>query len=276
MENQTKNVLRSWASSLKRYGKVDSWNFSQSISTLSKYLRFQNDRSTFYYLVRQIRDRSVGRTFDAETLLSLIQKALCENEEVNSKDIKVNAKGEKWTKKRGQEIRFRNETEHIFDEKLRFKSGMALRNFDIETESACDSRKVRRIIEKRMCQAYHRMNKRSSEARSNRDRYWEQRATAFQLYNIGQIENISDIPRGYSTHWKKMYDPYTGQVVYKKKMAYNSEKEALEAVERWHIVHPWDRKEIHAYQCCICHKWHIGHYNPVKTENEEEVINVAC
>ena len=30
------------------------------------------------------------------------------------------------------------------------------RNFDIETEAPHDSKKVRRIVEKRMCQAYHR------------------------------------------------------------------------------------------------------------------------
>lgn len=112
--------------------------------------------------------------------------------------------------KNGQDVRFRNETERIFSEKLRFKGGILLRNFDVEIESSYDSRKVRRIVEKRMSQAYYRTRRKSRSMNpSNKDRYWEHRAIAFQLYNIGQIENVKDNSREVSSHWKEMFDQYT-------------------------------------------------------------------
>ena len=155
--------------------------------------------------------------------------------------------------------------------------GMYLRNFDVETESSRDSKKVRRIVEKRMCQAYHRAHKKChSEGFSNRDRYWKQRATAFQLYNIGQVENVTNVSRGVSTHWKVMFDPQTGQKVYKKKMAYSTEQEALDAVKKWKLKHPSDLKEMHAYKCDFCNKWHIGHYDPVTYKQHSESITIAC
>ena len=188
-------------------------------------------------------------------------------------------RGSKRIQKKGQDVRFRSQTGHIFAEKLRFKEGMLLRNFDVETESASDSRKVRRIIEKRMCQAYHRMNKMISGNEkgrpSNRNRYWEHRATSFQLYNIGQVENVKGVSRGDSTHWKRMLDLQTGKVVFKKKMPYNTEEAALNAIEEWKRVHPFDRREIHAYQCALCHKWHIGHDNPKEMKRNIEDYNVA-
>ena len=165
-----------------------------------------------------------------------------------------------YTVKEGQGFRFKGQTQRLFEERLHFKGEMLLRNFDVETESARDSRIVRRIVEKRMCQAYHRMNKGMCDAASNKDRYWKRRAISFQLYNIGQVDDIHGTSRGESTHWKKMYDPQTGKVVFKKKMAYPNEGAALEAIKLWKIVHVEDTKEMAAYQCSHCHKWHIGHY----------------
>ena len=43
---------------------------------------------------------------------------------------------------------------------------------------------------------------------SNREKYWMDRATAFQLYNIGQKEKARNIRRGESTHWKRKKDSY--------------------------------------------------------------------
>jgi hypothetical protein len=278
MEKEIKKVLKSWESSLERFGKLDAWSFSKSLSTLGGYLRSDEGNSSVRSLIRQIRDRAICPSFNAELLLSLIRKVLMVDEPENDLQVYLmNANGEYIIQKNGQFARFRNETNRIFEEKLRFKSGMYLRNFDVETESPRDSKKVRRIVEKRMCQAYHRAHRRShTEEFSNRDRYWKQRATAFQLYNIGQVENVTNVSRGLSTHWKVMFDPQTGQKVYKKKMAYSTEQEALEAVKKWKITHPFDLKEMHAYKCDYCDKWHIGHYDPVAYDAEKASINVAC
>lgn len=163
-------------------------------------------------------------------------------------------------KLQGQGERFKGETRRLFDERLRFKDNMLLRNFDIETENPKDSRKVRRIVEKRMCQAYHRRNRRVDYDGSQRrnEHYWMNRATSFQLYNIGQVENVGSVSRGYSTHWKREYDELTGQVVFKKKMAYSSEEEAMIAVKEWKINHLEDKRDITAYKCAICKNGILG------------------
>lgn len=85
------------------------------------------------------------------------------------------------------------------------------------------------------------------------------RATSFQLYNIGQVEHVRNVSRGKSTHWKRVFDLETGNVVLKKKMAYPTREAAMEAIAKWHIDHPDDPREVHAYKCACCGKWHIGH-----------------
>lgn len=85
------------------------------------------------------------------------------------------------------------------------------------------------------------------------------RATAFQLYNIGQKEKTRNTRRGESTHWKWKKDPITHELVLKKKMGYNNEEAAQKAIAQWQINHPYDSREITAYKCNYCNKWHIGH-----------------
>lgn len=278
MKQETRRVLKSWETSLERYGKIDSWRFSQDLTVLGECLRAKEESKKVLFLIHGIRDRAVSPTLNVGALISLIKKTLCEcgpesNEDIGFFDEDVM----QHRHKKGQDVRFRSETIHIFDEKLRFRNGMPLRNFDIETEPASDSKKVRRIVEKRMCQAYHRMSGRQDKDHpSNRDRYWRQRATAFQLYNIGQMENVEFVSRGGSTHWKRMYDPYTGRIVFKKKMAYATEQEALEAIETFKRRHPFDKKIMSAYKCTECNKWHIGHDNPISVGNGITYIGTAC
>jgi len=277
MNKEITKILKRWKTSLERYGKLDKWEFNKSLSILGNYLRSKDDSSTARGLIRQIRDKAICPSFDVDAMLSLIKKVLISEGLIMETLACPETEIERHrTPKKGQDVKFRRETEHLFGEKLRFKKGMLLRNFDIETESARDSRKVRRIVEKRMCQAYHRMNRKSIKMNtSNHTRYWEKRATAFQLYNIGQVENVKNVSRGQSTHWKRMYDPQTGGIVFKKKMAYSSEQEALDAIEQWKLDHPSDLKEMHAYKCALCHKWHIGHDSIMTCKDIFETVNVA-
>lgn len=269
MDTSLLNILKSWKSSIERYGKLDSWRLDESLSKLGKYIHSNIDDKKVSNLVKQIRDMVIIGTY-GEVLLNKINNVIDLVEPKNESPIcfMVKKKGGR-VKKEGQETRFKGTTRHIFEERLKFKDGMLLRNFDIEVENACDSRKVRRIVEKRMCQAYRKRNQRSSAYNSNKDRYWMKRATAFQLYNIGQVEHIRYISRGFSTHWKKMFDPQTGETVFKKKMVYSGKEAALIAIEAWKQAHPYDVREMHAYQCVICKKWHIGHLSLV---GEEEIM----
>ena len=261
MEIEIKNILTSWESSLVRYGKIDCWNYSENLTTLGRYLRSNESTLEEHYLIKYIRDSIIGVNFNVKSVLKAIQK-LMNLEAVKEKELTsmlVKMDGNRIVLN-GQDVRFKKETEKIFKEKLKFKKGMLLRNFDIETEAPHDSKKVRRIVEKRMCQAYHRMHKKDEGYKtSNREKYWMDRATAFQLYNIGQKEKARNTRRGESTHWKWKKDPITHELVLKKKMGYKNEEAAQKAIAQWQINHPYDSREITAYKCNYCNKWHIGH-----------------
>ncbi len=271
MNTTVKSILNGWKNSIEKYNKLDTWKFEEQLSSLGKYLFNNNDSRDIVRLVRYIRDSAICPNPNMRDLLTMIEKVL-DMANTSKKSIclftkKVNGR----VKLNGQGERFKGETKRLFDERLRFKNNMLLRNFDIETENPKDSRKVRRIVEKRMCQAYHRRNKRMEYDDSQRrnEHYWMSRATSFQLYNIGQMENVGSVSRGYSTHWKKEYDEQTGQVVFKKKMAYSSEEEANQAVMEWKRNHPEDKREVTAYKCAICKKWHIGHKSEMEGMGNE-------
>ena len=94
----------------------------------------------------------------------------------------------------------------------KFKNGTPLRNLDVTIEDSQSARKIRRIVEKRMCQAYFRQHSEDFRQNGNMDRHLMSRATSFQLFNIGQIDDIKYQKREHSSHWKKKYDPVTGKM----------------------------------------------------------------
>lgn len=279
MNTSVVKILKSWESSLERYGKLDSWKFSENVSFLSNYLRTHKQERQICNQLRLIRDMAIMPSLNIESMLRYIKAYL--EATAPQKDYSVCLLTKRCNgriKIEGQDARFKSETKKIFEEKLRFKGGSLLRNFDIETENAKDSRKVRRIIEKRMCQAYHRRHKNiDGNLHDNSRRYWMQRATAFQLYNIGQVEHVKYMSRGLSTHWKRVYDPQTGSVVFKKKMAYATREEALAAIANWYETHPEDNRTMQAYECRVCKKWHIGHKSIVLDicQESREIQEVA-
>lgn len=261
MNKEIKNILQCWHSSLSRFGKIDSWNVVENLSIIGNYLLKKEDSSSMRSSVKSIRDSVISGSYYPQSLLHSIERILTlENKKAELPLSPFIKKKGNRVLLGGQDVRFKSETRKIFEEKLKFKKGMMLRNFDIETESHVDGRKVRRIVEKKMCQAYHRMHRKDEAYKtSNSERYWMQRATSFQLYNIGQKEQIKGTSRGLSTHWKKQYDPLTGMYVFKKKMAYKDKTAALKAISLWKINHPNDHREISTYRCAECGKWHIGH-----------------
>ena len=141
-----KNILTSWESSLIRFQKIDCWNYSENLATLGWYLHNNDCTIEEYYLIKYIRDSIIGVNFNVKSVLNAIQK-LMNLEAAKEKDLTtmlVKMDGNRVVLN-GQDVRFKKETEKIFKEKLKFKKGMLLRNFDIETEAPHDSKKVRRI-----------------------------------------------------------------------------------------------------------------------------------
>ena len=272
MNTTIRNILKCWKNSLENYNKLDNWKLGDKLSTIS-VIRSSENNKDLIYLIRGIRDSIISKNYTNERLLISINKALSIIDSPNYIPFNITPQKHKGRLKScSLNERFKDDTHKIFEARLNFKKGMLLRNFDIEIESAKDSRKVRRIIEKRMCQAYHRHNKRTqnnTKTLSNRNRYWMKRATSFQLYNIGQVEHIKNLSRGTSTHWKKVYDIQTGELVFKKKTAYNSMKDALKAIEKWYRTKPFETGDMQAYKCAFCKKWHIGHKS--ETFNTDDI-----
>ena len=168
----------------------------------------------------------------------------------------------------GQQERYEHVTKHIFKEKLKCAKDTFLRNIDVNTASSKIKKIVRRIIEKRMCQAYHKTNKDRFHINGNRSRHNMKRAVSYELYILGQVENIAGKSRGLSTHWKKKYDPHTKQFVFKKKHCYRTIKEATVAARKLANDEKHYRK-ISVYKCGICNNYHIGHKSHL-------VIESAC
>ena len=173
MDTEVVKVLKSWKSSLDHCDKLDAWKLSANLSVLGVYLRTKDKDIKVMRLVKQIRDKALCPMFDVSSMKELLNRFF---DSLNSSHIKEDDSKSHYIVKEGQGFRFKGQTQRLFEERLHFKGEMLLRNFDVETESAHDSRIVRRIVEKRMCQAYHRMNKGTCE---NKDRYWKRRAISY-------------------------------------------------------------------------------------------------
>lgn len=266
MEQTIYTTLKRWESSIMNFGKVDQWNINEDYTvigtfiTTSKSLEAKN-------AVRDCRDYSLRLGADIDILLEKVQNA---NRILNkTNDSRINKEMKKKSST-GQSKRFASTTKRLYSERLRFMDGEYLKDVDITIEDGPTSRKVRRIVEKRMCQAYHRQHK-GLENEGGRDRHYMKRATSFQLHNLGQIECGSGFSRSESTHWKKVYDPIEGGYVFKKKMEYSSFEEADQAAKEFMRRHPEDAKLVSAYKCAHCGKWHIGHTTPEEEKSYPEM-----
>ena len=267
MEQTIQNTLKRWESSLVNYGKVDQWNINEDYSILGAFIAGGSSKAA-RSAVRECRDYSISSSCDATVLLSMVRNA---NRILNKPDDDRINRELKKLNSIGQAKRYVSTTKKLYGEKLRFKGGQYLKDIDISMEDGATSRKVRRIVEKRMCQAYHRQHKQLTR-NDGQDRHYMKRATSFQLHNLGQIECESGVCRSQSTHWKKTYDPITGEVVFKKKMAYSSFEEAAEAARQYMMRHPEETVPMTAYKCAFCGKWHIGHSTPDEIKTYPEMV----
>lgn len=157
----------------------------------------------------------------------------------------------------GQTERCAVVTRRLYSEKLRFLDGQYLRHVDITLTDGPIAKKVRRIVEKRACQHYFRHNKSSFHSNGNRSRHMMERATSYELYALGIVEN--SLKRDVSSHWKREYDILLDQVVLKKKKGYKTYDEAHKIAVEWNFTHPDDPNPVYPYYCPYCKKYHIGH-----------------
>ena len=184
------------------------------------------------------------------------------------------------TKKRrektfGQQERYSAVTKSIFNERLKGIDGTWLRNIDITMAIPKIVRMVRRIVEKRMCQTYHKQHKNAFHSCGNRSRHNMKRAVSYELFVMGQVENVYHVSRGDSTHWKRQYDPNTGKVVFKKKHGYQTIEEAKAQAVQFVKDNPWCHKAVNVYKCSHCNMYHIGHESSETTSSVLTISPIA-
>lgn len=262
MEQKIQETLKRWESSLLSYGKVDQWHVDEDYVVIRDFLTYGKSAAA-RNAVRDCRDYSIRSEYDVTALLKKVQNA---NRILNKpKDCRINNEIEKINSV-GQAKRYSGVTGRLYNEKIRFLDGEYLKNVDISMKDGATSRKVRRIVEKRMCQAYHRQNKEFA-GNGGKERHYMRRATSFQLHNLGQIDCSNGIRRTTATHWKRVFDSVNGGYVLKSKMEYQSFDDANMAARKYMTRNPNELLRVSAYQCAYCGKWHIGH-----ERSDDEII----
>lgn len=262
MRQRILKQMKRWLNSLSQWGKLDSLYMESDYNALGKFIKQETSKS-LVRIAKNCRDYSLNPNFQPVTLVSIVSTFISNLEEamptMEMDPINRNLYGESI----GQSVRYRDTTRKLYSERLRFAGDVSLRSMDVNIADGQTSRKVRRIVEKRMCQAYYRQSKILARRDNNHSRQDMRRAVSYQLQNLGQSE-IHD--RGMGTHWKQGRDVVTGAMVMKQKHSYNSLEEASEKARLYMDRHPEENVPMVAYRCAHCGKYHIGHdYVVVRT-----------
>lgn len=215
MTQLIQNVLQSWETSIMHFNKLDAWKLSDDLSKMSWFIRGRKGDKKLIDYVRYCRDNAMNENYDINMLLGNVKKAL---DYISSQYADEVCIPERRIHE-GQSKQYRDTTKALYHEKLKFKDNERLLNVDVTIEDKKTSKKVRKIIEKRMCQAYFKQNKDRFHEDNNRSKHNMKRAVSFQLHNMGQIEDIYNMRRERNTHWKVEFDQLSGNFVYKKKTA---------------------------------------------------------
>ena len=263
MRTRIQRSLRKWEGGLRRNGQFDVTSYARISGDIEGYIR-KGKNQKVSRLLAGCRDSLLSNSPDNERILKDVRHALflIQSEQIEER------REQGYDVDLGQRQRYEAVTKRLYTEKLKFKDGQSLREADVTLMDGKDARKVRRIVEKRMCQEYHRQNKGASNYRSTaKTRHGMERAVSYEIFNLGQMDGRSN-KRGSGTHWKKVVDFSSGEYVMKKKVEYETVEEARLHIELYKIAHPNDHRPMHAYYCEHCGHYHIGH-------NRAEDDNVA-
>lgn len=257
MTSEIKTVLVRWEKSIKRSNSLDKWSLDEDFNKLSSFIRNTKDKS-LKAAISRCRNLAIKNNLDYECLTRALDSALRiladRTNSLYSDNVDLY--------KIGQRERYHDITKSISKEKIKCCESKYLRNLDITIMDPKESRMIRRIVEKRMCQEYHKQHKDDFHSSGNKSRHQMKRAVSYQLYNIGQMEG-DDIHRDNGTHWKWKYDRNLKEWVLKKKVAYKTEEEAQEAAIEYMTRNPQEGK-ISVYKCSYCNMFHIGHAREIE------------
>lgn len=100
----------------------------------------------------------------------------------------------------------------------------------------------------------------------------DDRRFILKLVEIGPVMELFNNRVG--EHQTLFYiNPETKEPVFRNKIAYETEKEAIHAAM---VINVQD-KTIHkrqAYKCSVCHKWHIGRGKTVLTDDDKRKLKI--
>lgn len=251
MTTEVKSVLVRWEKSVKRFHSLDKWSLNEDFTTLSSFIRKEKNKS-LKSAVSRCRDLALKTERDYDSLGRALTSAI----NIISDRTETDAPVQCELNSIGQRERYHDITKSISKERIKCCDSKYLRNLDISILEPKESRMIRRIVEKRMCQEYHRQHKEAFHTNGNKSRHQMRRAVSYQLYNIGQMEG-DHMQRESGTHWKWKYDRNIKEWVLKKKKAYRTEEEAEAAANEFMKKHP--EEILNVYQCAYCNMYHIGH-----------------
>lgn len=253
---EIKQIICKWNASIENYGKLDAWQLDKDLAKVDNYVSMAAPSSCTNALRRTMYFATTN-TPDIQKLRNSIQTSIKKLSVV----ITESQYGTSSTRSSFAET-LQFATRKLYNEKVRFKDNRYLRNIDTNFEDGDTTRKVRRIVEKRMSQAYYRTRKGFTCNKDRKDKVGEQRAISFQMRNLGQIDITEGSTRTDATHWKKTVDQFTGKIVMKPKKIFDTYDEAAEEANKRNLE--MNRKGLagprfSAYKCAYCGKYHIGH-----------------
>lgn len=234
------DVIKSWKNLIKRFGTVEGKTKQKDIDILSEFIR-NNEDDTMVGIVYDIMSAATRFPIDNSGLQKAIRRYMRETDCINTARSSY--------RKISRSMRY---------ERVDFMDGMLLRNIDPSLEDGAKARKLRRIVEKRTCQAWHRRYHGKGEGNKVRSEF--RRATSYQVNSLGQIELDRYTRRTASSHWSRGYDPISRTHLLKPKVGYATLEEAQRVAIANNIRHEGENVgEAAAYKCAECGRYHIGH-----------------
>lgn len=245
-------VLNRWMKMLIRYGQLDPTSINNDFSLISKVIKGNDVKRSVKEAIARCRDYALAGSNAIDKLISSLEYTLgvlCACQE--DKSIK---RVKQQYADQGMTERYRPLSKRLAREKIR-KIGKEISFTDPMTDGSKTTKLVRRIVEKRAAQAVFR-NVGTSAHKSSRFRQSVRRATSFSLFNAS-FTDYDQSKRAKGTHWKVKYYKFGRKL--KSKKSFNSFEEAQYACINYNLTHLNEPRQMGAYKCDYCGKWHIGH-----------------
>lgn len=251
---QLSYVLNRWLKMLVKYGKLDSDSWNKDFNVISRALKSKSIDNKIKVAVQSCRNQALMEKKPyvklhslLESTLSMICSALENDDLLMVKSIHED---------QGMTKRYKPLSKKLAKEKIH-RLDREIIYTDSNSDDSTTTRLVRRIVEKRAAQMVAGFYKKGRRGTSS-FRQSVRRAVSFSLYNAS-FTDYDAKKRASGTHWRVDFCHRGKLKRLKAKRSYKTREEAMEAYNKYHLLHPEDLRPISVYRCDHCGKWHIGH-----------------